>query len=143
MLFSIRSVVRLLAVWTVIPAMLLCQVAQPAQPLDKHARKIQKTLASYPPDSTVLVVMREARQYDAGQYLGRLGNVQTTGFELIRRDGEVLKLSYSDVRRVQKADANTGNVVHFRHRHNLLVGVIVVGALVGFIFFAAFELRKS
>lgn len=50
--FSLGLALRVLAVWTLIPAISICQVAQPSHPLDRHARKIQKTLVSFPPRST-------------------------------------------------------------------------------------------
>ena len=118
--------------------MTICQVAQPSQPLDKHARKIQNTLASYPAGSTVLAVMR-----DNSTRLGKLGAFSASSFELVLPTGDAQSLSYADVQRVQRADRDTRTVVVFRHRPGVLTSVIVAAAVVGLIILAAVELRKS
>lgn len=138
MLPGARFAVRVLAVFFLIPSLLLCQVAQPAQSLDRHARKIQKTLASYVSGSTVFIELR-----DGSQSLGTLGTLSSTSFELIGHSGATQSLAYADVERVRKADFANGNRAVFRHHHGLIVGLILAGALVGFMAFAVVELRKS
>jgi hypothetical protein len=138
MVLGLRFALRLLTVWVVIPALVLCQTAQPSQPLSRHAEKICKTLAAWPADSVVFVEMR-----DGSQHIGQLGALAASSFEVVERSGNRLTLGYAAVDRVQKADFASANQVVFHHRHGLVVGLVVVGALVGFLIFAVVELRKS
>jgi hypothetical protein len=129
---------RLFAACTLILAIVFCQVAQPLPPLDKHSRKIQSTLASYPAGSTVLIEM-----HDRSQVLGVLGTLSASTFELVPRKGAVLNLAYTDVDRVQKAESQTGSVIVVRHHNGLIAGLILAGAIAGFLVFAVVELKKS
>lgn len=132
------SALRFLAACVLIPAVAYCQAAPPSQSLDKHTRKIQKTLGSLPSGSPVFIEMR-----DQTQYLGTLGSLSAATFELIPRKGGVVSLAYADVRRVQQAEARTSNVIVVRHRNGLVVGLILFGVLVAYVVFAAVELKKS
>ena len=138
MAFGFRFALRLLTVWAVIPALVLCQTAQPAQPLGRHGERIRKTLAAWPPDSVVFVEMR-----DGTQHLGQLGALEASSFQVVERSGNRLTLLYATVDRVLKADFTNGNRAVFPHRHGLVVGLVAAGVLVGFLLFAALELRKS
>lgn len=135
MLSGFRIVLRLLAVWTVIPALVVCQTAQP---LDRHARKIEKTLAGWPAGAVVLVTKNDGRQY-----IGQLGPLGTASFELIQRSGSRLTIDYAAAVRLQKADSVSGNRVVFRHHHGLVVALVMTGALTGLLILAAVELGKS
>ena len=134
----LSSALRLLIVCALIPAVAFCQIAQPSQPLDKHARKIQKTIASYAPGSPIFVTMR-----DQSQYLGNLGALSASSFELIPRKGPALNLAYAGVDRIQKADVQTSSTIVFRHHHGLIVGLVLVGSIVGLLVFGVAEAAKS
>jgi hypothetical protein len=135
--FSLYSALRLLAVWTVIPAVLMSQVAQPSS-LDRHAQKIQKTLAAYPSGSVVFVQMR-----DGSQHIGNLGPLSAGTFEVFERSGNRLTLDYSLVDRVQKADLASGSRVVLRHRHGPVYYLVLTGVAIGLIFVFAVEAGKS
>jgi len=132
------SALRFLTACVLIPAVVYGQAAPPSQSLDKHARKIQKTLASFQPGSIVFIEMR-----DQTQYLGTLGLLSAETFTLNPRKGAVLNLAYADVRRVQQAEARTSNVIVVRHHNGLVFGLILTGVIVGFLVFAVVELKKS
>ena len=132
------SVLRILAACALIPVLSFGQVAQPSPPLDKHARKIQQTLSSYPPGSVIFVEMR-----DQSQHLGTLSTLSASTFELVPRSGGTLNLAYSDVSRIQKADSSAGNVIVVKHHNGLVVGLVAAGAVIGFLIFAVIELKKS
>jgi len=132
------SAFRLIVVCTLVPAVAISQVAQSSQPLDRHARKIQKIVASYPPGSPVFVTMR-----DQSQYLGNLGAISVSTFELVPRKGPTLNLAYSGVDRIQKADYQTSSTIVVRHHHGLIVGLVLAGTIIGLVIFAGIELKKS
>jgi hypothetical protein len=129
---SLRFALRLLVVLIVIPTIVLCQVAAPSPPVDRHAKKIQEALVSCPAGSTVLIVMR-----DRTTHLGAVGAVSDTSFDLIRRNGEALNLPYAEVQRVQCADRDTGTSVAFHRHHSAWVVAIVAGTLVVLLIAAA------
>jgi hypothetical protein len=80
---------------------------------------------------------------DGSQHLGQLGALEASSFQVVERSGNRLTLSYAAVDRVLKADFTNGNRAVFPHRHGLVVGLVAAGVLVGFLLFAALELRKS
>jgi hypothetical protein len=136
MRLKFRSLLRFLVILLLVPSLAICQVAP--QPLDKHARKIQRVLAGFPAGTTIFVEMR-----DHSQRLGSLGAVSATSFELLSRKGDTQQFAYADVGRVQKADSDQGNTVIFHHHNKMVVSLILGGALVGFIIFAVVEVKKS
>lgn len=130
-----RFVSRFLAVWMLIPALVVCQTAQP---LDRHARKIQKTLAGWPQGAVVFVT-----ENDGSQHVGQLGPLAPASFELVQRSGDRVTVDYASVSRVLKADSVRGNGMFFRHRHGIVVALVTAGVFTGLLILAAVELGKS
>jgi hypothetical protein len=126
--FSLRSALRLLAVWAAIPAIAICQVAQPSHPLDSHAQKIQEALASLPSGSYILVTLR-----DNSRHPGKLVDLSDTSFDMISLD-QPLKVSYAVVKRVQRADNALGVVS--RKQHVRVRTVVIVCVTIGFVLLA-------
>jgi hypothetical protein len=134
----LRFASRFLAVIVLIPTMVLCQVAQPTQSMDRHGRKIQKALASYPAGSVVFVAMR-----DGSQSIGNLGALSATSFEVVEHSGGRLTLDYSAVDHVQKADLATGDRIVVRHHHGAVYYLVLTGVVLGLILVFAVEAGKS
>ena len=130
-----RFALRLLAAWMLIPALVVCQTAQP---LDRHARKIQKTLAGWPEGAAIFVT-----ENDGSQHVGQLGTLKAASFELVERQGNRLAIDYAAVKSLQRAGAANNDGWLSRHRHGLVVGLVTAGVLVGLLILAAVDLRKS
>lgn len=127
-----RSWLRALATWILLPAITVCQVPQsaptPSQQsspqLDRHARRIQKTLASYPAGTTIQIELR-----DHTTRFGDLGALSPESFELLDHHSHVpTTYAYSDVAHaVRAASVSPNRVVFHPHRgvtHYVLLGVI-------------------
>ena len=123
--FSLGLALRVLAVWTLIPAISICQVAQPSHPLDRHARKIQKTLVSFPPRSNILVVLQ-----DNSRHPGIMVDLSDSSFDMVSY-GQWFTASYADVKRVQRADRNTGMAVASHKAGTVVLTVLAVSVGIG------------
>jgi hypothetical protein len=91
----------------------VCQ-AQSSTSLDKHARKVQKTLTKYPAGSYLHVTLR-----DRTQSSGTLGALSATSFSITNADTNAAETHlFSDVAEVQKGKAFIGKgSVHQHHFH--------------------------
>jgi hypothetical protein len=84
--------------------------------LDKHARKIEKTLAKYPAGSYLHLVFR-----DDTESSGALGTLSETSFSFTNAETNAKETHrYSDVARAEKGKKYIGEGTAHRHQFHIL-----------------------
>jgi len=129
-ILSWKSVVHCALALAIIAAASACQAQSNAPNLDKHARRIHKTLATYSSGTYVDVVLR-----DGSQSAGSLGAVNAASFTITNADSNVPEThGYADVYRVEKGreyiGAGSGPDHHIHWIRWSAVGVAAAGAAV-------------
>lgn len=106
-----------------------CQAQSSSPNLDKHARRIHKTLTHYSSGTYVDLVLR-----DGSQSAGSLGAVNAASFTITNADNNVPEThSYGDVYRVEKGREYIGAGSEGHHIHWVrwsAIGVAAAGAAV-------------
>jgi hypothetical protein len=126
--FHCRATMRLVVSWILIALIpLYGQAQQQVPPLNKHAKKIQKSLAKYPSGSFLHIFLR-----DHTDRFGNLGTLSETSFEFTDANtAATTTISYDDVDHVtpgSSAQAKIGG----RPRHRSALGFFVImGVAVG------------
>ncbi len=128
--FFRRRSIACIAIAGALIAIVPASHADPAAPLDKHARKIEKRLAKYRPGSLVQIDLRNDTQT-----LGSLGALSDATFQLTNADSnKTMTISYADVARVRKGKeyigTGSGPLFHVRPMVLIVVGAVAVGAAV-------------
>ncbi len=136
-IFSRSSIVYLALAATLIASAPVSRAQAGAAPsLDKHARKIHKRLAKYPPGTYVNIVLR-----DGSESAGALSTVHAASFTITNADNNAPEThNYADVAKVQKGREYIGAGSEAEHHVHWvrwgIAGAAVAGAAV-----AAFEVR--
>jgi hypothetical protein len=124
--FGNRSILRFALIWALIASVQVCQ-AQPTSNLSKHARKVQKTLAHYPANSHLHLVLR-----DHSDRFGTLGALSETSFLFTNVDDNATgAILYDDVVKAQRGVATVRTGGLFQHHRHALIPVLIVAVAAG------------
>jgi len=122
-----RSSFRCAILWAIVSAIAICQAQQPH--LDRHARKVQKTVLLYSSGSFLHITLR-----DRSDQFGELGKVTPISFELLdAKSRTATQFAFADVRDVERGNENQSAswVSQWPRRHWIPLAVVAVAAGVG------------
>jgi hypothetical protein len=119
-----RSSLRFAIIWAVVSTMVVCLAQEQPAHLNRHARKVQRSLADYPPGSFLHIVL-----HDRSDRFGELGKKTSTSFELLdTKTREPASFTYSDVRKLDVGSTIEGNGWGHHWPHVRLVPLTIVAA---------------
>jgi hypothetical protein len=120
---------RFAILWAIVASIAVCQAQQPSVHLDRHARKVQKTLALYSSGSFLHITLR-----DRSDQFGELGKVTPNSFELLdTKTHTESTFAYADVRSIESGSAvqSAGWASQWPRRHWIPLAIVAVAAGVG------------
>jgi hypothetical protein len=124
-LFRSRTIAHLALAWALIALLPMC-LAQNSHTLDKHARKVYKTLSRYPTNTYLHLQMR-----DGTDLFGTLGTMKGASFGFVDSDNNATEtIAYDSVDRVRH-DAQTVSEGDYPHPHRHLLPALLIGAVAG------------
>jgi hypothetical protein len=124
-----RSSFRFAILWAIVSSIAIGQAQQTSVHLDRHARKVQKTLALYSPGSFLHITLR-----DQSDQFGELGKVTPASFELLdTKTHAATPYAYADVRSIESGSAvqSAGWASQWPRRHWIPLAIVAVAAGVG------------
>lgn len=122
-----RSSFRCAILWAIVSSIAVCQAQQPH--LDRHARKIQKTVMLYSSGSFLHITLR-----DRSDQFGELGKVTPISFELLdTKTRTATPFAYADVRNVERGNESqsAGWISQWPRRHWVPLAIVAVAAGAG------------
>jgi len=120
-----RHWVQLLVFWMVLPAIMICQTPRAPQqtfprtpqPMNRHARRIRRTLSRISPRAQIAIQLR-----DHSTRFGDLGSLSPTSFELIDRQTQApTTYSYAEIAHVYTNVRHSPNNISSRHHRQVPV----------------------
>lgn len=134
-LFSSRTIARLARAWALIallpivlaPLFLAPMMqAQDSQTLNKHARKVYKTLSKYDAGAFLHLEMQ-----NGSDLYGRLGTLEGASFRFVDSDNNATEtIAYDNVDRVRH-NAQTVSERDYPRPHRHLLPLLLIGAAAG------------
>jgi len=119
-----KSPIYILATVLLAAAPQIGQASTSSQPVDKHARKIEKRLARFRPGAYLDFEFR-----DASETFGALGELSGTSFQFTDSDSNKIETrSYADLERVKPAKEFIGEGSQHRHVRLLVPALVTAGA---------------
>lgn len=120
-----RSSLRFAFIWAVVFSMMVCQAQESPVHLNRHARKIQRSISDYPPGSFLHIVM-----HDRSDRFGELGRKTGASFELVdTKTRTPVLFEYGDVRKIDVGSTIEGNGWGHRWHHGLFIPITIVAGV--------------